>query len=1159
MRFSMIRAIAAAERRSIRRLARYWVFFSLALLIGSLIYLQYAVMHGLGSHLSATIGLMNPRYLVVSIGTVLLVIFSLSAIFLAFDIRSRDLRDRIAEVLDTHPMTNSELVIGRSAGVVFMSWLPVLAFLVLLQVVGHLANTLGWYVGEPIELYSLLGMATSSLFVLTLWVAIVVSISVVVRHRILVVIVALTLLGLSFWVLSIVPLKFSNLFAFVLGPGFALGSDLVPTFVYPLPGSELWYPMVGLIAASLLAFAITGYPRKDDGAKKSFRIGMGTIFLGAVLWCVQYWLIERGSTMSQAALTVHKADSSKPRVNIEHISGHIIIDPGTRLSVDVVLQVQADDVVDVVRLTFNPGLEIERLELHGNPVEFSHQNGLITIEQDLLMGQKARIHITANGMPDVDFGYLDSAIDPRNVSVTNGQMLMQLGLQNAIYDSSYVALMPGIFWLPAAGSGLSDGDSVAASTDFFTVDLQVSVPNEWLVAGPGVREELEYSDQRRTFRFQPNAPLPEVGLLASHFKRMATSIKGVDVELLLHPTHLRNVTFFSDAVSEITERVAEILERGRRYEMGYPYGAFTVVEVPLNLRGYRGGWRMDTAQSLPGVALVRESGFPTARFEFPFREPEDFQELDGGIGEGKAERLMAFFEADVSGGNVLYHGARNFFQFQTGATGRGALAINFVLDELVNGVITESQGYFSTYQFNQGSQVVFGRVITDMLTGNSGSITEAVMRTAVDRATIWDRLLGTPLSDMQPNDNPEESLNVLAMKSRALARVILDSAGKETVGQFLSTLREQYWGGHFTAEDFERVALESGFSLRHLLGDWLNDTALPGFIIGRVSVKRLRDDDFGRARFQTSVPIRNDEEIAGPIRIRYREAQEKKDSRQEIPWDNTDAMRIEGKTSVEIGLITNRPLGRIIVDPYLSLNRRSVELKVPLVDAENSVDAAPFVGSRESAWIPLTEREGHIIVDDLDDGFRIENDSDVVWNASAGIFMGNVKRQLDQGLPEHEWLFGNPVVWSRMPHPGAWGKYRRTMAFILGAEGDQRAIFQADIPSEGQWYLDYHIPSRRTVEMNVGTARTAKAAGVFVVEVGDGSAPEPRYDVKIVSEFGEEMIEFDADAAEPGWNALGRYRLPVGVVEVVVSNKVDSSRQEEALIRADAIRWRGVK
>ena len=55
MRFSMIRAIAAAERRSIRRLARYWVFFSLALLIGSLIYLQYAVLHGLGTHLSATI------------------------------------------------------------------------------------------------------------------------------------------------------------------------------------------------------------------------------------------------------------------------------------------------------------------------------------------------------------------------------------------------------------------------------------------------------------------------------------------------------------------------------------------------------------------------------------------------------------------------------------------------------------------------------------------------------------------------------------------------------------------------------------------------------------------------------------------------------------------------------------------------------------------------------------------------------------------------------------------------------------------------------------------------------------------------------------------------------------------------------------------------
>ena len=171
--------------------------------------------------------------------------------------------------------------------------------------------------------------------------------------------------------------------------------------------------------------------------------------------------------------------------------------------------------------------------------------------------------------------------------------------------------------------------------------------------------------------------------------------------------------------------------------------------------------------------------------------------------------------------------------------------------------------------------------------------------------------------------------------------------------------------------------------------------------------------------------------------------------------------------------------------------------------------------------------------------------------------MGNVKRQLDQGLPEHEWMFGGPVVWSRIPHPGAWGKYRHTTAFILGAEGDQRAIFQADIPTEGQWYLDYHMPSQRTVEMSVGTARSGKVAGVFI-ETGDTSDSEPPYDLKVVSEFGEEIIEFVADAAEPGWNILGRFTLPIGAVEVVVTNKVDSLMKDAPLIRADAIRWRRV-
>ena len=100
MQMAMVWAIARAEMRSTRRLTRYWVFSILAILAAFLGYIQYAVIHSIASHLSATIGAAGPRYLVSALGIYVLAFFSVGLVFLAFDVRARDLRERMAEVLD---------------------------------------------------------------------------------------------------------------------------------------------------------------------------------------------------------------------------------------------------------------------------------------------------------------------------------------------------------------------------------------------------------------------------------------------------------------------------------------------------------------------------------------------------------------------------------------------------------------------------------------------------------------------------------------------------------------------------------------------------------------------------------------------------------------------------------------------------------------------------------------------------------------------------------------------------------------------------------------------------------------------------------------------------------------------------------------------------
>ena len=447
-----------------------------------------------------------------------------------------------------------------------------------------------------------------------------------------------------------------------------------------------------------------------------------------------------------------------------------------------------------------------------------------------------------------------------------------------------------------------------------------------------------------------------------------------------------------------------------------------------------------------------------------------------------------------------------------------------------------------------------------MATGNMDSLAEAVLTIASDRPSVWDRALGSPLAALDPTEDAELTLNVLALKGDAIARSILDGLGREKTAALLAELRARFAGRHFDAADLARVASELDADLEPLIGDWLHEATLPGFVTSPVVVERLTDDAQGMPRYQTRVHVRNDESTPGLVRLRYTAGEQTTPMR----WDETEPVRVAGHETVEFGLVGSTAPRELWLQPYLSLNRQDLQLSLPRVDSTARAPDVPFLGHRASTWRPAETT--HILVDDLDPGFTVEVDAEQSGLRLAGGFSGFFAppTDMDHGLPEPGPI-GSPQTWSRQEVASSWGRYRHTIALVGQGAGHRRAIFTATLPQPGLWRLAYHLPSLGSgrqettpsggIQVSVGRQETAPSGGVQVrVGLSSGlDGARGTYDVTLVAGNEARTLELDGAAAEAGWNTLGEFDLPQGEAKVVVSD-LSSGR----LVVADAIRWQPV-
>jgi hypothetical protein len=1113
------------ERRHTRRLVRYWVFIGIVYVFGIGAFLYYSTLHALFSPLSASIGLVGPRYMIAVIGLYYLMAFVFTIVFLGFDVRARDVRESIVEVLDSRPVTNLELLTGRFVALFLSGWIPIVLLVLIIQGLGLLLPLLGSPIGRPVEPVSLLAFATfMAVPAVALSVGLVFFITLLVRNRLIAALVAIGAIIGIYWVMFTVEAPYVPYVDVIGISQMAWPTDIVPGMSY----AGGWVQRVGMfvLGIGLLGAASVIHPRLDGRARrKPAAISVALLVIGAAaLGTVSQWRLGEVAQID-AWRMAHETRAGEPVVDVVALEGSVAIEPGRRLDADLDLTVAAPQgqTLRNVLLTLNPGFEIAGVSTaDGRELEATHADGLLDIALDrpLPPGEQRRLKVRYGGSPHSLFGYLDSAIPIESLDMNEAQIGL-LGYERGIFDRRYVVLTPGIRWLPASGVDVGRDDPRTRLPDYVQVALEVEVPEGWLAAGPGRRETLGGAGEGERFRFAPAVAIPEVAVVAGNLESYATVVQGITFEVLVHPDHNANFSVLSAARGEIEQWISDRLDLARDAGLEYPYDAFTLVEVPTRLRSFEGGWRMDTALAPPSMMLLRESSFPTTRFDFDvfdsFGNERDYDQ-EGGKPRIERDRVIAFFWNDVSGGNVFTAAARAFFAHRTQAYGENAIALDFALEEMTTLLISGQRSYFSAHLFRNINQAA--ESIANALAGQGAvnSMSEGVIAAQTRRIDVWETALTSSLAEIDPSEDPQRAIDILTLKGGRMAEALYDTLGAPAVGRLLGQVLAGHAGSTYSLDDVIAASENVVPDLGPLVTDWFEGSGLPGFIAESAEIYRLPDGGNGNARYQTLLRIRNDEPVVGFARVLW--TMERGGTRA-----RSDPFRIPANAAVEFGVVLSEPPATVYVEPYVSQNRETFLAGLLDVGTIPTRNEEPFEGVRASESPRVVD--DRIIVDDLDAGFTVdegEQRNDSLRLAGRGVAAADT---LDAGLPVAGG-FGVPKRWTRATAENSFGHYRHTVAYIGAGEGEKTGALTTTLPSAGQWELEMHIPFL--------TFLPAEQRGTWNLE--------------IVSADGRESVSYDATVGVVGWNLIGSYRLPAGEVSVIFSDRTDGR-----MVVADAIAW----
>lgn len=1147
---------AIAEMRSCRRLVRTWVFIVAAYIFCTVLYIELIDQSSwVSSPGTWVFGSVNPRYVIDSLTNSFVAIFSFGVIFLAFDIRARDVQNRIHDVVDTLAATNFEIILGRLLGILTLLLIPCLFFLLIVASYEFVTYLIGSQHRIGIQPMSVLSLVVWNLLPnLIFFSALVAFLATLVRVRLIVAAIAIGILIGLFWVENHIPVRLQESLSPFLGSSL-LPSDLAPVFVTSaIVGSRC---AMLLTSVALFMFAASLLPRTEPLRRLRVTFGITASIASLVAFFGLLYAVFGTESQKDEWVKVHQQKSPSAFPDVQSIEGSIELRPGRNISLDVTLTVLTPvaNTTDSVIFSLNPGYKIQSLFVDGTKSSnFSFDSGVLKISGELLPNASHKVRLKAKGKPDDRFAYLDQARDFQKL--THRGVRLQ-GLRNSIFHRDFVVLMPGIFWYPKSGTAINRDEIEQRPRDLFTTELSVSLPRNWQAATVGTREVVE-PQTNNTASFINKAPVPELALIAAKFDQRTQSIEGVQFEFLISKSHSKNLDVLSPFADQLHEWIAERITTAQSLSLDYPYGAFYVVEVPSNLRIYGGGWRMDSVLQPPGMMLIRETAFPTAQFESlvaQVRRERDQESSEEGEGDEQVfNRLLAYFGNDLQGGNPFAGFARNFVSHQVSSTQQGATAIQYLLGQLSNQLITQIESY-SVFSMQEYDTYVPYLGVSRRLDYRGVYAAASVRERISTLPSTWEIMEQVALFDLDFNGSPIPSYRVLLTKGHTLAKSMIAYYGADEIGMLLNQLLTNYRGQHITLDDLREVAAEAGIDLDEWVLPWLQDTSLPGYIVQSTSVSKIETDALGDTEFQTEFVLRNAEPMPGFVRVSWSNHADRIHLWGYEEIENSDPIFLTKYQSKRIAIRSASPLTWIWVDPFLSHNRAMFEVLVPEYKEINTPERSALPFASDVEW--KSSDRVMIVVDDLDPNFSIVSRTGVSDPRSS------TPRVFPSLIAEGEYDHGLRVTtdpqlgeWNRSYESSSYGRYRRTFARIAGGDQASAARFAVNLPHDGLWKLEFYVPKpafrHRYYGSYVDVFGAAFEDSSFRIRPAQPNDPEEYYRLVIKEGDAERNEQFNIGKAKLGWNEIGNYDLKSNEVEVYLS---DWAGHDEVMVYADAIRW----
>lgn len=1152
---------ASHEMRSHRRLVRTHIFIWIALSICVLYYLVVARKHMQSATVGPMQGIISPRYIMSLLSGSFIALFCVGVLVLVFDLLRRDETDRIHEVISSKPVRNLDFLMGRLLGVMMTMSIPMICFLIAIVVYGIIAQILSLPFGQPVVLWSVVSFVLLDIIPnFAFFGSLAILISVLCKSRLVAMFLTASGLGILFWFNSRLPLDVAVPLQTVTG-NVVFASELTPAFFTP----TIVLNRITLLLWSIgfLCWSSCLNKRTNPTRLRELALGCTSVTLGVLVFSTLIGTHLTDLRRVDKWVAIHD-DHFLPNAfpDVQEIRGHVDINPGRYVSIDLTLDVEVDSSQDsgFVLFSLNPGYKISQLTVNGEEVnDREFQNGLLRIPSRYFSSDTNELNISAKGRPDGRFAYLDSLDAIASVTGPEIRQLRLLGTKNVIFHNKFVVLMPGIKWYPISGNATSEDAWEHRERDFFTLNIDVSVPKKWLVAGPTKRKIVE-DNSRKTYRFQRSDPIPEFALVSSKFESASMEVEEIEFEVLYSDAHKRTFNAFTPAIDNIRNHLQRTVQEVRALGLNYINESYTLVEVPSTLRVFGGGVRMDTVMCPPGMLMIRESTLPTypigSRFSRVSSEQSDMTEQDWLASQFR--EVLQYVRSPLFESSMNYVLYRNVLVQHLNGTQKGARALNLLLS-----ILTEALFPYRNADFD--FQLALNRNILDLVSldpirylGSNmqwrtfSEDVERMRKTYAVRTApeVWDKMATFGVFESDQQATGTLGLRALRLRSQYIIELLRDSLGTEALAPIAADITNSFRGKNFLFEEFVDVFSDHGVVLEELAGDLIGKAELPGFFATDPNTQQLTGSD--RPSYESSFVLQNDQPASGPVQLSIAYQSEN----QFVGSMNAVALPpilIGANQHVRVVIESPNPVQNIWVKPYVSLNRTKFRIDIPLSDEmqsqEVNTEDAPFIKKIEIVEVKQLPNAS-VTIDDLDPEFSVleHRNTSVLSREFTQFFrrlLGTEKIQLDRGLPVYQYNFrGVPVKWSRQAHPSAYGKYRRTFVVSTDSEATASAKFSAKLPRSGTWKLEYYLPDQFLVEetrlggMLSFALLISHSVSTINLEIHEG---------------GERVTHLlDVSNLPTGWHTVGNFDLSNREVDVLVSNKSD---QRYTSVIADAIRW----